>query len=204
MRPRLGVGTVVPHHRVVAPVGSEAVVVDGAVVLVAGGIADVEEPGAVRFPGHRTRPRVRDAIAVAARRRPVGAGDEVEHGVLGPALADADGDERSVVRREVPVDRRRRVGARRRRIEQHDGRRRRIGGRRGGRARTARRRQDARSRTGWSPRSAACWRTGSSINATRRWCHAARAGTSSADRVRAFWAATQATTSGSSPSSSQR
>ena len=128
VRPRLGVGTVVPHHRVVAPVGSETVMVDGAVVLVAGGIADVEEPGSVRFPGHRTCPRVRNAIAVTARRRPVGAGDEVEHGVFGPALADADSDERSVVRREVPIDRRRRVLARRCRIEQHDGRRRRIAG----------------------------------------------------------------------------
>ena len=35
VRPRLRVGTVVPHHRVVAPVGAEAMVVDGAVVLVA-------------------------------------------------------------------------------------------------------------------------------------------------------------------------
>ena len=94
--PRLGVGTVVPHDRVVVPVLAEAMVVDGAVVLVAGGIADVEEPRAVRLPGHRARPRVGDAVTVAAGRRAVDAGHEVQLGVLGPALADADGDQRAI------------------------------------------------------------------------------------------------------------
>ena len=43
-RPRLRVGVLGPHDRVVAPVGAEAVVVDGAVVLVALGVAGVEKP----------------------------------------------------------------------------------------------------------------------------------------------------------------
>ena len=102
---------------------------DRAVVLVAGWIADVEEPRSVRLPGHRARPRIRDAVAVAANRRAIDAGDDVQHGVLGPALADADGDQRAVVRRVVPVDGRRGVDARRRRIAKHHRVLRGIGGR---------------------------------------------------------------------------
>ena len=57
----------------------------------------------------------------------------------------------------------------------------------------------------WSPRRVASSTTGSCISATRRSCQRARPGRASiAERVKAFWAATQAITSGSSPSSSQR
>ena len=72
---------------------AEHVVVHGAVVLVAGGIAGVGEAGAVGLPRHAARPRRRDRLAAIGA---VGGVEHAQDGVLAAGLARADGDERAV------------------------------------------------------------------------------------------------------------
>ena len=115
--PRLRVGVLGPHDRVVLPAGAEDVVVDGAVVLVALRVAGVGEAGAVGLPGHAARPGVGDRLAEVAA---VVAGEHAQHGVLRPALARADGDERAVGRCLEPVDGVRRVRRADGRIDEQD------------------------------------------------------------------------------------
>ena len=130
VRPRLGSRVLGPQHRIVVPVGAESMGVHRAVVLVALGIAGVDESAPVGLPSDRARPGVGDLVADVGR---VGRADHPQHTVLGAALADAVGDERAVGGDEEPVDRNRRVGGAGSRVDEHERRRRRP------RRRTARR-----------------------------------------------------------------
>jgi hypothetical protein len=124
--PGLRIGVLRPHDRVVLPAGAERVQVDGAVVLVAVGIAGVGEPGAVGLPRHAAGPGGGDRLA------PVGAVagiEDAEHGVLAAALAGADRDEGAVGRGGEPVDGVRRVMRAHGRVEQDDRRHGGVGGR---------------------------------------------------------------------------
>ncbi len=116
--PRLRVGVLGPHDRIVGPWRAEHVVVHGPVVLVARRVAGVGEPGAVGLPCHAAGPGVRDGFAEVAA---VGGVEHPQHGVLAAAFARADGDQRSVGRGGEPVDGVRRVGGADGGIEQDDG-----------------------------------------------------------------------------------
>ena len=114
--------------------------------------------------------------------------------MLGPAFAHADGDQRAVARRVVPVDRRRRVGAGRRRIEKHDGLVGGIGRRPPGEHELLGAR---RALVAEQPVAAqrCVLQHGQLDQPTSRSCQTAAGGTSRIDLVSSFWAATQAATS---------
>ena len=86
--PRLLVGQVVEHDGVAGRVGTECVMTDVAVVLIALGVAGVPEAASVVLPGHRSRTSVGDT-QVAERGR--GHVEQVQHAVLGAAFAETDG-----------------------------------------------------------------------------------------------------------------
>ena len=91
-RPRRRVGQVVgaEHDLVAGRVVAEHVAADVAVVLVALGVARVDEAGAVGLPRQRAGPGVGDLVGEQR------AGGDVEHAqrrLLGPAGRQADGDE---------------------------------------------------------------------------------------------------------------
>ena len=126
------------------------------------------------------------------RSRAVGGVEHAQHGVLGAALARADGDERSVGRRLVPVDGVGGVGrcrspGRAARPAVRVG----IDGRTPGQQELLGAGRALERRTGGRRGPARPSRPARCINATRRSCHQPRSGrASSACRVCSFWAAT--------------
>ena len=99
--PRLGAGQVAPDQLVVLPALPEEVAEDHPVVFVVGRVAGVEEAARVRQPRHGRGAGVRDRVRQLATGLDV---DDPQDASLVTAGRLAEGDERAVARRVVPVD----------------------------------------------------------------------------------------------------
>ena len=144
--PRLRVGVLGPHDRVVLPTARRA---RGGGRC--GGTGRPSGSGCRRSPSRRApTPRCRPGSSGIASPRSVPSRgvEHAQHGVLAAALAGADGDQRAVGRGVEPVDGVGRVGGADGRVEQDDGRRVADRSPSAGSAGTARRRRGARGRTG--------------------------------------------------------
>ena len=123
--PRLWRGSVAPHELII-PAGAEAVVQDPPVVLIAGWIRRVVKSACVGQPCDRRSSRVPNRIGEVFTCLDI---QNRQRAFLGAAFADAVGDQPTVAGRLEPVERRRRIGRRRARVDQRDRGCSRVGGR---------------------------------------------------------------------------